>query len=170
MFGLGVGGAAMFGVHAAFSAYRNSEWVGALGAIVMLATWAAWVAALRLLIARRRLVPVDLPASVVLADARCAHCGAWAPVHLASAMCCPFCSTTLVPTAPLLSASEQAALQHVATLRNEALRELLATEASRTPAFETVLTMLSGVQLVVIALAGLITLVVLATAAFRALF
>lgn len=165
--GLGVGVGSMLAVFTAAPWLTSNQILGSLVALGGILIWAGWVALLRLLLTRRRAVIAELPAAA--ADARCARCGATVPVLVGLAMQCPFCAADLLPDGTAQSAAESTVQHRVMQLRAQAMTEAQRTEATRAPALENLITMMTFAQLVTIGMACVVTVVVIIVATARAL-
>jgi hypothetical protein len=165
--GLGVGVGAIFGVFALAPQVANNEIVGSMLAVGGMLIWAGWVALLRLFLTRRRAVIAELPAAA--ADARCGRCGATAPVLIGHAMQCPFCAADLIPDDAARRAAEAHVQRQVTHLRAQAVVETMRIDASRIPALENLIAMITVVQLIPIGFACVVSVVAIIMAIAKAL-
>ena len=165
--GLGVGVGTMMAVFTLYPAVNRNQIAGMAMGLVAMVIWAGWVGVLRLFLTRRRAAIAALPATA--ADARCSHCGATVPVLIGHAMHCPFCAAALLPDRAVQEAAESRVERHVIELRAQAVVEAMQSEATRMPALENMIAMVTGAQLFTIGLSCVVTLVVIAIAVVTAL-
>jgi hypothetical protein len=160
--GLGVGVLSIFGALALWPSLEADRILGTLVALGGMLIWAGWVAALRLLLTRRRAVLAAPPAAATAVQ--CGRCNATSPALAGWAMRCPFCEAPLVPDDALRELSEAMARHHVDALRATAAIEAHEADTSRAAALEQMIAILTAGQLAVIGLVCAISVIQLVVA------